>query len=169
MSVMSGRTSGCRRLICCLCRHDLDQVMRPVCLLATLAVAFSNSIKTCMEAPAPKPSLALFKLKPSCPTLSVMQMRTRDSGQVSITECSYTEVDEQLTSTPQGPSINSVPPAAMAAAAAAAGIDAISSVSSDADEGSSPSGPPSFGSSFVSDDDPYAWAQKLRRIPDKVC
>ena len=65
----------------------------------------------------------------------------------------------------------------MAAAAAAAGIDAVSSVNSlDADDstilaGSSAAGlgPPTFGSSFVSDDDPYAWAQKLRRIPDKVC
>ena len=64
----------------------------------------------------------------------------------------------------------------MAAAAAAAGIDAVSSISSlDSDDSSilagastAGLGPPTFGSSFTSDDDPYAWAQKLRRIPDKV-
>lgn len=56
-----------------------------------------------------------------------------------------------------------------AAAAAAAGVDAVSSISGlDADD-TGILGPPTFGSSFVSDDDPYAWAQKLRRIPDKVC
>ena len=65
----------------------------------------------------------------------------------------------------------------MAAAAAAAGIDAVSSVNSlDLEDSnvlagamSAGLGPPTFGSSFTSDDDPYAWAQKLRRIPDKVC
>ena len=104
-------------------------------------------------------------------------MRKRDNGHVSIAECPYPEVDDPLSSPAQSPSINSVPPSAMAAAAAAAGIDAVNSVSSlDSDDssilaGSSAAGlgPPTFGSSFVSDDDPYAWAQKLRRIPDKVC
>ena len=65
----------------------------------------------------------------------------------------------------------------MAAAAAAAGIDAVSSINSlDSEDSnvlagamSAGLGPPTFGSSFTSDDDPYAWAQKLRRIPDKVC
>ena len=28
--------------------------------------------------------------------------------------------------------------------------------------------PASFGNSFSSDDDPHAWAQRLRNIPDKV-
>lgn len=61
----------------------------------------------------------------------------------------------------------------MAAAAAAAGLEAVSSTqSTDSEEsnfaGNSVLGPPTFGSSFVSDDDPYAWAQKLRRIPDKA-
>ena len=88
---------------------------------------------------------------------------------MSIAECPYPEVDDPLSSPAQSPSINSVPPSAMAAAAAAAGVDAVSSISGlDADDGSI-LGPPTFGSSFVSDDDPYAWAQKLRRIPDKVC
>lgn len=106
----------------------------------------------------------------------VVQVRKRDNGHVSIGECSYPDADDPLSSPAQSPSINSIPPAAMAAAAAAAGIDAVSSVGSmDSDEtsnfaGSSSAGlgPPTFGSSFISDDDPYAWAQKLRRIPDKV-
>ena len=104
-------------------------------------------------------------------------MRKRDNGHVSIAECPYPEVDDPLSSPAQSPSINSVPPSAMAAAAAAAGVDAVSSIGSlESDDssilaGSSAAGlgPPTFGSSFVSDDDPYAWAQKLRRIPDKVC
>ncbi len=106
----------------------------------------------------------------------VVQVRKRDNGHVSIGECSYPDADDPLSSPAQSPSINSIPPAAMAAAAAAAGIDAVSSIGSiDSDEssnfaGSSSAGlgPPTFGSSFISDDDPYAWAQKLRRIPDKV-
>ncbi|KAL0032365.1 hypothetical protein WJX79_007203 [Trebouxia sp. C0005] len=105
----------------------------------------------------------------------VVQVRKRDNGHVSIGECSYPDADDPLSSPAQSPSINSIPPAAMAAAAAAAGIDAVSSIGSiDSDEssnfaGSSSAGlgPPTFGSSFISDDDPYAWAQKLRRIPDK--
>ena len=104
-------------------------------------------------------------------------MRKRDNGHVSIAECPYPEVDDPLSSPAQSPSINSVPPSAMAAAAAAAGVDTVSGIGSlDSDDssilaGSSAAGlgPPTFGSSFVSDDDPYAWAQKLRRIPDKVC
>ena len=32
----------------------------------------------------------------------------------------------------------------------------------------SPLQPASFGNSFSSDDDPHAWAQRLRNIPDKV-
>ena len=104
-----------------------------------------------------------------------MQVRKRDNGHVSIGECSYPDVDDPLSSPAQSPSINSIPPAAMAAAAAAASLDGVSS-SLDSDDsikfaGSSSStglGPPTFGSSFISDDDPYAWAQKLRRIPDKV-
>ena len=104
-----------------------------------------------------------------------MQVRKRDNGQVSVQEYSYPDVDVEssLSETTKGPKINSIPPAAMAAAAAAAGLEGVSSThSTDSDEsslaGSSVLGPPTFGSSFVSDDDPYAWAQKLRRIPDKV-
>lgn len=104
----------------------------------------------------------------------VVQVRKRDNGHVSIGECSYPDVDDPLSSPAQSPSINSIPPSAMAAAAAAASLDRVSS-SLDSDDsikfaGSSSStglGPPTFGSSFISDDDPYAWAQKLRRIPDK--
>ncbi|KAL3132664.1 Uncharacterized protein ABBQ32_009180 [Trebouxia sp. C0010 RCD-2024] len=98
----------------------------------------------------------------------VVQVRKRDNGSVSIGECPYPCVDDPLSSPAQSPSINSVPPSAMAAAAAAAaGVDAVSSISGlDADD-TGILGPPTFGSSFVSDDDPYAWAQKLRRIPDK--
>ena len=99
-------------------------------------------------------------------------MRKRDNGQVSIGECSYPDVDDPLSSPAQSPSINSIPPSAMAAAAAAAGgADAATSISSiEGDDSSSYGvGTPSFGSSFISDDDPYAWAHKLRRIPDKVC
>lgn len=101
-------------------------------------------------------------------------MRQRGNGKVSVQECSYPDVDEPLADVPKGPKINSIRPAAMAAAAAAAGLEAVSSTSSiDSEEssitGSSLLGPATFGSSFTSDDDPYAWAQKLRRIPDKVC
>lgn len=103
-----------------------------------------------------------------------LQVRTRGNGQVSVQECSYPDVDEPLSEVAKGPKINSIPPAAMAAAAAAAGLETMSSTSSmEAEESSFSSnsilGPATFGSSFTSDDDPYAWAQKLRRIPDKVC
>ena len=109
-------------------------------------------------------------------SIHVLQVRKRDNGHVSIGECSYPDVDDPLSSPAQSPSINSIPPSAMAAAAAAAGVDAVSSFgSTDSDDSSSFAGsssaglgPPTFGSSFISDDDPYAWAQKLRRIPDKV-
>ena len=83
-------------------------------------------------------------------------------------------MDEPLSEVAKGPKINSIPPAAMAAAAAAAGLEAASSIPSLESEesgsfaGNSLLGPATFGSSFTSDDDPYAWAQKLRRIPDKV-
>ena len=105
-----------------------------------------------------------------------LQLRKRDNGQVQITECPYTEADDARDSPSASPAINSIPPAAMAAAAAAAGVDAVSSVSTatssstDSDESSSTPGSSSFGSSFVSedDDDPFAWAQKLREIPNKV-
>lgn len=100
-------------------------------------------------------------------------MRQRGKGKVSVEECSYPDVDEPLHDVPKGPRINSIPPAAMAAAAAAAGLEGISTNSSiDSDDsslaGNSLLGPATFGSSFTSDDDPYAWAQKLRRIPDKA-
>ena len=39
-------------------------------------------------------------------------------------------------------------------------------------EGESPSSSSSttsFGSTFSQDDDPFAWAQRLRDVPDKVC
>ena len=94
---------------------------------------------------------------------------------MSVQEYSYPDVDVEssLSESAKGPKINSIPPAAMAAAAAAAGLEAVSSTqSTDSEEsnfaGNSVLGPPTFGSSFVSDDDPYAWAQKLRRIPDKA-
>lgn len=102
----------------------------------------------------------------------IVQVRKRDpaqKGKVGIEECPYNVVDDDPNSrSADGVStIQSVPPSAMTITTTSVSMGAREEPAQMM-EASSLLGPPTFGSSFgSSDQDPYAWANNLRHIPDK--
>ena len=89
---------------------------------------------------------------------------------MGIEECPYNVVDDDPNSkSADGVStIQSVPPSAMTITTTSVSMGAREEPAQ-MTEASSLLGPPTFGSSFgSSDQDPYAWANNLRHIPDKV-
>ena len=110
---------------------------------------------------------------PLQPSSAAVQVRKRDpaqKGKVGIEECPYNVVDDDPNSkSADGMStIQSVPPSAMTITTTSVSMGAREEPAQ-MTEASSLLGPPTFGSSFgSSDQDPYAWANNLRHIPDKV-